>query len=367
MYEAFGVVSVIAVLVLLYLLVMNWQLSSLNKNRSGNRYKCLIFLRFLHITSLIEIVTYLLNTYGAATSATVCGFLNYSITVSKELQLFWVVLAWEIQVRTMTLALQGHRLGILSRIFWVGLPKFMIIIPIFGLVLTLCTWTSNWDLSIEPNCTFALSESKAWVLNTRIALSFIVHGVFFLQFGIQTRQASKMANYLVADLKDISTTEQDRVVERLKSDATACKLKAKSASKRNLIIGANAMLWTGLCYGVIPHMQQLWTSFDTYLDRVALVFGGLTVNCSFYLIFSQWKLYLCLFCKRYRRPTLGDESSESLLMVRRPSGDHFLKRMGEDEEVEYFASPAVIYEARSRSKRKTKSMPSVLSAKRVST
>jgi len=351
MKETFGVISVITILILLYLLAINWQLGRKYKHGLGNRYICCIYLRLLHITSLIETLAYLFNTYGAATSSTECAIFNYSIIIAGQIQLLWAVLAWEIQVRTMTKALQGPRLSVWSRIFWIELTKFMILLPIFGLVLTLSTWKSYWDPSSEPICWYGINKSRIWVVDTRIALNIIVHGVFFLQFLIQTRQASKMVNDLVADLKHIkSNNSENEVLTRLTSDATGCKEKAKSASRRNFIIGANAALWTVLSYGVIPNIEVFMTAFDVYLDRVAMVIGVLTVNCSFYLIFSEWKQYMCTFYHGYRRPDLGAWSSESLLLAETKSGEHFLKRMGEDQEVEYFASPAVIYKGKGKSR-----------------
>lgn len=353
MYDTMGVISLITIFVLIYLLAMNRQLRIESKNELGNnRHKCLIWLRLLHISSLIETLSCLLNTYGAASSVTGCAIINYTILVSGEIQLLWMVFAWEIQVRTMTLALQGPRLGILARIFWIGLTEFMIIMPIVGLVINLCTWSSRWDPTLEPKCAIVIPISKIWVLNTRIALSMLVHGVFFFQFLIQTRQASKMVNYLVADLKDIQTTSPNRAIDRLKSDATDCKQKAKSASKRNLIIGANAMFWAVLANGVITNIEKNMSTFATYMDRVSVVLGILTVNCSFYLIFSEWKSYICFFCCN-REPKLGKaDSYESLLPEERHSGVHFLKRVGDDEEVDYFASPALIYSVKGRSRTK---------------
>jgi len=349
-YDTMGVISFITIFVLIYLLAINWQLCIESKNGFGNKKKCLIYLRLLHISSLIETLSYLLNTYDAASSVTGCAFLNYTILVSGEIQLLWMVLAWEIQVRTMSLALQGPQLGILARIFWRGLTEFMIIIPIFGIVINLCTWTSNWDSTLKPKCAMTIPISKIWVLNTRIALSIFVHGFFFFQFLIQTRQASKMINYLVTDLKDIHTTSQNRAIEKLKSDASDCKEKAKSASRRNLIIGANAMFWAVLSNGVITNIEKNMSSFDTYLDRFSVVLGVLTVNCSFYLIFSEWKSYICFFC-RHRRPRFGEtDSYDSLLLGERNSGEHFLKRIGDDQEVEYFASPALIYSDKRKSR-----------------
>jgi len=354
MKETFGVISVITVLVLLYLLAINWKLGRKYKHGLGNRYKCCLYLRLLHITSLIEIFAYLFNTYGAATSATECAIFNYSIIIAGQIQLLWGVLVWEIQVRTMTKALQGPRLTVWSRIFWIGLTEFMILLPIFGLVLILATWKSYWDPSSEPICYYGINKSRIWVMDTRIALNIIVHGVFFFQFLIQTRQASKMVNHLVADLKHIkSNSSENEVLSRLTFDATSCKEKAKSASWRNFLIGANAALWAVLSYGVIPNIEVYMTPFDVYLDRVAMVLGVLTVNCSFYLIFSEWKQYICLFYHRHRQPELGAWSSESLLLTETKSGEHFLKRIGEDLEVEYFASPAVIYKGKSREYRRT--------------
>jgi len=349
--ETFVVISVITILVLLYLLAINWRLGRKGKFRLGNRYKCILYLRLLHITSLIETLAYLLNSDGAATSATGCAVFNYSIIIAGQLQLLWAVLVMEIQVRMMTIALQGSRLAVWSGIFWIGLTKFMISLPIFALVLTLTTWKSYWLPSSEPKCVYGSLRSMMWVGDTRVALDVMVNGVFLFQFLIQTRQASKTVNYLVDDLKYMRSIGENNVLELLTADATDCKEKAKSASRRNFLIAFNSTLWAVLSYGVFPYIEVSQTPYDIYLDRVVMVVGVLTVNCSFYLIFSEWKQYICLFSYRYRRPQLGAWSSESLPLTETKNGDHFLKRIGEDEEVEYFASPAVIYKSKRKSKR----------------
>jgi len=356
--ETFYAISIITILVLLYLLAVSRQLGrKCNYGIGNNRYKCILYLRLLHITSLIETLAYLLNSYGAPTSATGCAVCNYSIIIARQLQLLWTVLAWEVQLRTMTLALRGPRLAEWSGIFWIGLAQFMILLPIFGLVLTLSTWKSYWRLSSEPKCVYgSLDPSLNYVEDTRVALDVILNGVFFFQFLIQTRQASKIVNWLVADLKHISWTGENDMLERLTSDATDCKEKAKSASRRNFIIAANSALWAVLSW-VIPNIEVSQTPFDIYLDRVAMVLRILTVNCSFYLIFSEWKQYICLFCYHHRRPQLGVWSSDSLPLTENKRGEHFLKRIGEDEEVEYFASPAVIYKNKGRSRRNKRTEP----------
>jgi len=149
-------------------------------------------------------------------------------------------------------------------------------------------------------------------------------------------------------LKDIRTDEEgSEAIDRLKTDAKDCKEKAKSASRRNLIIAVNAAFWVLLNYLVIPNINTVETNFDIYLDRLTTVLASLTINCSFYLIFSEWKLYICIFYHHNQQPKFT-EASGSLLLAERTGDKHFLTRTSADKEVEYFASPALIYKDRKK-------------------
>jgi len=345
MYEAMSVVSVTTVCVLIYLIVMNFQLSC--ESKTSDRSKVLMYLQLLHFTSLIFTVSYLLNHFEVASNKEECAILNYITFAARDLQLLWTVFAWEIQVRIMTRALWGPscEMSIWRRCFWIVLPKTMIVTPIFALVMNLSTWWSSYDTSLEPPCAMLLLMSETWVLNTRMILSIAVHGLFFFQFLIQTRVASKMVTHLVADLKRFPINE-GRSIDCLQSDAMVMKQKAQSASRRNLLIGANATVWAVLTCAVIPHLEDDMSAFDIYLVRVALVLSALTVNCAFYLIFAEWRVYICFLGRREKLVgTIKGVSALPLLADQPSKTKRFYKSVGDDDEVEYFAAPALIYKS----------------------
>jgi len=343
MHPALVVISLITIIVLLYLLAVNCKLGYERKNGSGARYRCLIYLRLLHVSSLIETLLELFNTYGGVTAARGCKFVTILIETAKASQLLWMILAWGMQVRAMAQILHGPGHGIFSHIFWSELTKLVVFLPIVCLLLTLCTLDSKWDPSADLKCSFS---NYRWVLYSEATLITTVHMIFLFQFLIQIWQASKIVNDLMAKLTRMSLHDErsSQVINRMRSDATDCKLKAWSASRRNLIIGVNATFWNLWIYLLISPRGKVKT--NDYLRRIATVLASLTINSSFYLIFSEWKFYICIFYHQCWWPKLGAEASRSLLHVEGldGKGPQFVKRIATDKEVEYFASPAVIYQ-----------------------
>merc|ERR1719204_2050473 len=105
-----------------------------------------------------------------ANSWTSCAILNYTFQASEDLQLFWYVLVWEIQVRVLTVALQGGQ-----TVGWkrglLNLSRFMIIVPLVILGTNMATWQSTWDPDgvDTPECVFDLYN--LWVLNMGMSLN----------------------------------------------------------------------------------------------------------------------------------------------------------------------------------------------------
>jgi len=343
MHPALIVISLTTIIVLLYLLAVNCKLGYERKNGSGARYRCLIYLRLLHISALIETPLELFNTYGGVYAPRGCKFVNILIETAKASQLLWMILAWGMQVRAMAQILHGPGHGTFSHIFWSELTKLVCFLPIVCLVLTLCTFSSKWDPSADLKCSFS---NYRWVLYSEVTLITTVHMIFLFQFLIQIWQASKMVNDLMAKLTRMSLHDEksSEVINRMRSDAADCKLKAWSASKRNLIIGVNATFWNLWIYLQTSPTGKVKTG--EYLQRIVTVLASLTINSSFYLIFSEWKFYICIFYHQCWWPKLGVAVSSPLLQIEGLDGNppQFVKRTATDNEVEYFASPAFIYQ-----------------------
>jgi len=343
-YYMAATINIFSFSVLLYLLALNCRITYKNDKINVDRSKVLLYLRLLHIMSIVDVLANLLNTFGVAKSSLWCDVLNYTVLVDKQLQLLWLVLIWKLQVSTMMKALQVPHNAVLPRFFML-IAWLMVIIPLFLLVLNILKWSSHFERNIDPHCYVELPYRDGWVLITTCALNIQAHVVFLLQFIVQTHQAEKLAKQFLSDLKDVTGGKSTNTLFKLELDATSCQNQARSASKRNLIIGLNATVWSVLSYAISPFLstKSLDTTMKINFQRASNVLGTLANNCFLYLIFAEWKIYLFSLCQRKsdRRtmrgishmPLLADESSQKC----------FVKKVGDDEEVDYFAPPMVIY------------------------
>lgn len=244
----------------------------------------------------------------------------------------------------MTKALRQPHPGFLARLSLL-LMKCMVILPIFIVILNLLTWQSHWDIKQTLRCWMYLSDHDNYVLYGTCALNILVHLVFLLKFLVQTHQAAKMANLLVSDLKEITVANSADSLCQIEHDATRCKNKARSASRRNLLIAVNATVWAVMAYAVIPFVGG-WT-INVYMVRMSLLLGALTNNLFLYFIFSEWGVYICFVCHRDKlnRTLRGISRMPLVLDDCLAENKHFLKRVGDDQKVEYFASPLIIYKS----------------------
>merc|ERR1719285_863306 len=83
--------------------------------------------------------------------------------------------------------------------------------------------------------------------------------VFLMSFLLQAHQATYLAKQVESDLKELDDGGCRKSLSYLKLDAVWCRKKAKSASKRNRVIGINATLWTvyiAVAYSLIPFTRE---------------------------------------------------------------------------------------------------------------
>lgn len=313
------------------------------EQRGPYRKRCILYVRFLHITAVIEVVTLLMKHCDLAYSRTSCAVLNYTFTASEDLQFFWYVLVWEIQVRVLTVALQGGQSGRWKR-FLLNLARAMVIIPLVILGTNMAIWESAWDSETAdtPECVFNLWY--LWVLNMNIALNFFVHGVFLLLFLVLTRQAYRTVMWLMADLDSIPKGN-GIAAKDLEATAFTCEKRAKSSAIRNVLITFTAMLCVSFRNGIIPMLYRKYGDQEAekfiYIGRIATVLSVLATNLVVYLVFADWATYLC-YCCCHRT---GLQRSV-IRKITNSSKRKFYRREDPEKGVEFYASPALIYNER---------------------
>lgn len=177
-----------------------------------------------------------------------------------------------------------------------------------------------------------------------IALNFLVHTVFLIIFLVLTRQAKRTVMWLIADLDSIPKGNSLKANE-LKNAAFSCEKKAKSSANRNVLIAFTATLCVSFTNGIIPMLYRKYADQEAekyiYLGRCVIVLSVLATNIVIYLVFADWSTYLCFCCHYHtalQRSVMREITNSSKRKVH--------KREGSDEVIEFYASPALIYNER---------------------
>jgi len=243
----------------------------------------------------------------------------------------------------LTVALQGGQTGRWKRAL-LNPARLMVITPLIILGTNMTSWESAWDPETIDTSECVFNLWYLWVLNMTIALNFLVHGVFLLLFLVLTRQAYRTVMWLMADLDSISEANSSAANE-LEAVAVSCEKKAKSSAIRNVLIAFTATLCVSFTHGIIPMLYRKYANEEAekyiYIGRLATVLSVLATNIVVYLVFADWSTYLCFCCCHdtgLARSVIRELKNSSKRKVHR--------RKGSDKVVEFYASPALIYNER---------------------
>merc|ERR1719233_288788 len=223
----------------------------------------------MHIISLVEMLAFLLNHLQLANSALQCSILNYAVSITYQLEMLCLLLCLSIQVSTMIKALQVPRHWFIARSSWL-FPKSVNIIPVLVLFLNCCFWNSKYERQDDPSCYMELPWHNRWVFLIEIILNIWANLVYLISFLVQTHQATYLAKQLECDFKELNNAGCPKSLFHLKLDAVRCRKKAKSASKRNVVIGINATLWSA--YAVIAYSWIMFTRENSEIKRYSARF-----------------------------------------------------------------------------------------------
>lgn len=296
-YDEFLFKSVISVytltlIVLVWLFCINiasrLSLKSKEQTIVGESTKqCLCYMRFMHITSLLIIVSSLAKHLKALPNHISCQVVNQVMVICRVLYQVSVLLIWQSRHKIMSTVMLHRHWAVASgmKLF----AKLLVLTPLTTLPLLLKADTSRyWS---DNSCILWIPNN---LICTEMYLTLAVCLSFFILFVAQVRKGYQ-ANIGELKVSFASALSDSKQVSRMKQ-------RARTAGLRNVLVTLSFLVWIIIWYSLLN--RETFTPNNSkaeqqlYFLRLVIGCEQLTNNVIQYFVFRDWSAFLFHPCHR---------------------------------------------------------------------